>query len=130
MGYSQDEKKVRGFVKFVDAEKEIVYDNINHYVPEKLFVYVGHDMPSNTFYSGQIGLVRVALGDGAFKKGNDFVEGDKDHFKYDAGLKDLLGKKDAAAPVDPTKVADKPLESAHDKKAPVVDQERDNLPDL
>lgn len=74
-------------------------------------------------------MVRVALGDGAFKKGNDFVEGDKDHFKYDAGLKDLLGKKDTA-PVDPTKVTDKPLESAHDKKTPVVDQERENLPDL
>lgn len=52
MGYSKDEKKVRGYVKFIDSEKELVYENINHYIPEKLFVYVGHDMPSNTFYSG------------------------------------------------------------------------------
>lgn len=64
----------------------MVYENVKHYVPEKLFVFVGHDMPSNTYYSGQIGLTRVALGDGAFRKGSDFVEGDKDHFKFAAGL--------------------------------------------
>jgi len=50
--YSNKDRKARVYVKFLDSEEELVYDNVNHYIPQKLFVYVGHDMPSDTFYSG------------------------------------------------------------------------------
>jgi len=51
-GYSRVERKARAYVKFLDGEEELVYDNVNHYIPEKLYLYLGHDMPSDTFYSG------------------------------------------------------------------------------
>jgi hypothetical protein len=51
-GYSKDDKRARVLVKFTDSYEEIVYDNVNHYIAEKLFVFIGHDMPTNAYYSG------------------------------------------------------------------------------
>jgi hypothetical protein len=59
-------------VRFTDSQEEVVYDNVNHYIPEKLFVFLGHDMPSDTFYSGKIAYSRVNLGSGAYVKDNKF----------------------------------------------------------
>jgi len=75
-GYSRVERKARAYVKFLDSEEELVYDNANHYIPDKLFVYLGHDMPSDTFYSGQIGYARIVLGKDAYKKTNVFDDDD------------------------------------------------------
>jgi hypothetical protein len=76
--YSRADRKARVYVKFVDSEEELLYDNVNHYIPEKLYVYLGHDMPSGTFYSGQIGYARIVLGKDAFKKDNKFADDDAD----------------------------------------------------
>lgn len=68
-------------------------------------MYIGHDMPSNTFYSGKIGLVRVSAGQGAYKKTNDFTEGeDKDPFAFVIGIKKLLeGKEEKKEPTEKDK---------------------------
>jgi hypothetical protein len=90
-GYSRDERKARVYVKFTEGEEELNYDNVNHYIPSKLYVYLGHDMPTDTFYSGQIGYARVVLGQGSYKKDNNF-DVPNDPFAFSAGLTKLLGK--------------------------------------
>ncbi len=67
-GYSQPERKARVFVKFTDSDEELLYDNTNHYIPDKLYVFLGHDMPSDTFYSGKLAYTRINLGKSSYVK--------------------------------------------------------------
>jgi hypothetical protein len=97
-GYSRTDRKARVYVKFFDSQEERNYDNVNHYIPEKLYVYLGHDMPSDTFYSGQIGYARVVLGKDAFKRTNVFDDDDEDPHGYKIGLAKLIPKDDGRKP--------------------------------
>jgi hypothetical protein len=40
-GYSWVERKAYAFVKFFDREEGAVYMNVNHYLAEKFFFFVG-----------------------------------------------------------------------------------------
>jgi len=41
------------YVKFnAGGENELVFDKINHYIPEKLLVYLGYDVSTDAYYSG------------------------------------------------------------------------------
>lgn len=55
-------------MKFRDTDAELNYEKINHYIPERLLVYLGVDVSSDDYYSGSIGLVRANFGPGSFKK--------------------------------------------------------------
>jgi hypothetical protein len=68
----------------------VVYDNTKHYLPERLLLYLGHDLEalSTTYYPGQIGYVRVTLGQGAFTPDKKFDRPD-DAFGFNAGLNAL-----------------------------------------
>ena len=54
-------------------------------------------MPSDSFYSGKIGYVRVVLGKGAYKEDKKFDDIDKDPFGFDEG-KDKLKEDDDKDP--------------------------------
>lgn len=55
-------------------------------------------MPSDTFYSGQIGYARVVLGKDAFKRTNVFDDDDEDPHGYKIGLAKLIPKDDGRKP--------------------------------
>jgi len=103
-----------------------VFDNINHYIAEKLFVYVGHDMPTNSYYSGEIGHARVVTGPGAFKPGNKFDDDDNDPHGFSIGFNKLVQGQEDKKP----KPEDKVYTSAHDEKKPVVDNDKESKDDL
>lgn len=72
-GYSRKDKKARVVVKFSEDDvHQLEYAKVNHYLAEKLLVYIGRDIRNPNFYSGKIALVKVLLGKGAFQTGNDF----------------------------------------------------------
>lgn len=63
---------------------------MNHYIAEKFFVYIGHDMPSDAFYSGQIGYARFVVGPNAYRPGNKFDDDSNDLHGFLIGAKKLL----------------------------------------
>jgi trans-2-enoyl-CoA reductase len=48
------------------------YNQINHYLAPKFFLYVGRDLTHPVNYNGKIGYMALNLGDGAFRDGKDF----------------------------------------------------------
>jgi hypothetical protein len=84
-GYSRAQRKARAYVKFADSDSEMNYDDINHFLPERLLVFIGRDIKNPNFYSGKAAYVNVLLGKGAFKSGRDFDEQD-DPFGFTIGL--------------------------------------------
>jgi hypothetical protein len=72
---------------------------VNHYVAERLYLYLGRDVHAYPHYSGYVAFFRVVLGKGAFQNDNEFDLND-DPFGFDAGLSKLMGKKPRPAPKD------------------------------
>lgn len=98
-GYTRSLRKARSVVKFGTNYEAQLYDNVNHYVPQKLLLYLGHDMPTTTYYSGDIAQFRVLLGEGAFKMDNKFEE-EGDPFGLLDGLNSLFDKRPNPLPKD------------------------------
>lgn len=66
-------------------------------------VYLGQDISSETFYSGQVALVRMNFGTGAYKKDNQFSNLDKDPFAFDLGLRTLKDDEAVKPAIDNSK---------------------------
>lgn len=75
-------------------------------------------MPSDTFYSGQIGYARVALGKDAYKKNNNFDDDDSDPHGFKIGVNKLVGKPDEKKPTSAL-LGDNLKDSAHNNPNPV-----------
>jgi len=92
-------------------------------------VYLGHDMPSDTHYSGKIGYVRVNFGKGSYTDGKKFDGEDDDPFGFDTGKK-KLDKKDDDEDDKKVKPDDDIIESTFDDNKPAKDDEHPNLKNL
>ena len=75
-------------------------------------------MPSDTFYSGQIGYARIALGKDAYRKDNRFDSDDSDPHGFKIGVNQLLGKPDDKKALSGL-LGDSLKDSPHDGANPV-----------
>lgn len=120
-GYSFNEKKAYSYVQFFNQKSlSHTYNNVNHYLPPTLWVYIGKDInKGNNFYSGKIGYVNVNLGEGAFRAGKDFNHPD-DIFSVKVYIGDDDSDKD-----DTTVEIDDVQPSSHDQEKPVFEEKND-----
>lgn len=88
-------------------------------------MYLGHDVSSNTYYSGKIAYVRVVIGENAYKADNKFDKIKDDPFGFDIGFTKLVT--DEVEDKEPPKPTDEVYESGFDIEKPVIEKERDNL---
>jgi hypothetical protein len=61
---------------------------VNHFLPERLYVYLGRDIVNPNFFSGQLALVNIVLGTKAQKKDDNFVD-DSDSLSFTKGISTL-----------------------------------------
>jgi hypothetical protein len=87
-GYSKSEKRAFVNVVLKSGALQLNYPNHNHYWTEKFFFVLRDARYPN--FSGQLSLVNVNLGKGAFKAAADH-NADNDIFGYGAGSKKFQG---------------------------------------
>jgi hypothetical protein len=95
-GYSKPEKEAYAFIEFHDRTVKVPFKNINHYLPNHIYMWVGRDKWHST-YSGRIAHLVFNGGKGAFRRDDYGVK--KDPFNYQLG-RDKFAGDDEMPPVD------------------------------
>lgn len=84
-GYSKITSQAYAYVKWIESEDELNYENVNHYYIQKLYIYIGKDIFYPGF-NGKLNYVVVNFGLGAFRNKKKFSD-NNDIFNYDIGTK-------------------------------------------
>jgi hypothetical protein len=86
-GYSRTTRRYFGFLQLKTGPQSIDSPNFNHYLSER-FYFVQRDARYNN-YNGQVSVLNVNYGPGAFKAATDSYATDNDVFGYTAGVAKL-----------------------------------------
>jgi hypothetical protein len=109
-------------VKFRTGSAKIEYTGVNHYWAEKYYFTLKDGRYAN--FQGQLALVNVVLGKGAFKAAEDYQTAPLDVFGYSDGLKQFQGTK---GPVKQT-TEDNLVSAVNSEPAVVREHNLDQLP--
>ncbi|CAD8140693.1 unnamed protein product [Paramecium octaurelia] len=118
-GYSKIARKAYAFVKWTDGEDSLTFDDVNHYLAQTLYLFVGRDkhFPG---HSGKIGYFNFNAGEGSFVTGNKF-DHPKDIFGFSIGSDKLLTQKDAE--LKPGVPVTEQLANGSEDKKPVIEKD-------
>lgn len=86
-GYSRTLRKAYSAIQFRDVLGEVAFDNTNHYLVNKQYLWLGDDSWHESWH-GDIAYVKLNFGPGAYKE-NNFADS-TDKFGFAMGLKKYL----------------------------------------